>query len=70
MTIEGEINKVASNVALGRNMAGVHYRSDGDMGILLGEQVAIAYLRDLKDSYNENFDGWVLQKLDGSMEII
>ena len=70
MTVQGEINKLASNVALGRNMAGVHYRSDGDMGILLGEQVAIAYLRDLKDSYNENFDGWVLQKLDGTMEII
>jgi hypothetical protein len=70
MTIQGEINKVASNVATGRNMAGVHYRSDGDMGILLGEMVAIAYLRDLKESYNENFDGWILQKLDGTMEII
>jgi membrane-associated phospholipid phosphatase len=70
MTIQGEINKVASNVSIARNMAGVHYRSDGDAGILLGEQVAISFLRDLKDSYNENFDGWVLQKLDGTMEVI
>jgi len=46
ITLVGELNKLASNVALGRNMAGVHYRSDGDEGILLGEQVAIKFLRE------------------------
>ena len=30
VTIVGELNKLASNVALGRNMAGVHFRTDGD----------------------------------------
>eukprot|EP00964_Phaeocystis_antarctica_P117571 scaffold81387_cov36-Phaeocystis_antarctica.AAC.1 len=29
-TIIGELHKLASNVALGRNMAGVHFRTDGD----------------------------------------
>ena len=30
VTIVGELHKLASNVALGRNMAGVHFRTDGD----------------------------------------
>jgi membrane-associated phospholipid phosphatase len=46
MTVNGEINKLASNIAIGRDWAGVHYRSDGVKGILLGEQVAIEYMKD------------------------
>ena len=44
-TIVGELNKLASNVALARNMAGVHYRCDGDCGLLIGEKVAEEYMR-------------------------
>src|SRR5262249_53063887 len=28
LTVGGELNKIAANVAIGRNMAGVHWRSD------------------------------------------
>ena len=28
LTVGGELNKLAANVALGRNFAGIHYRSD------------------------------------------
>jgi hypothetical protein len=28
ITIHGELNKLASNISMGRNAAGVHYRSD------------------------------------------
>ena len=70
ITVLGEFNKLASNIATGRNMAGVHYRSDGDLGILLGEELAISYLFDLKQTYNETFDGWNLTKFDGSNIII
>jgi hypothetical protein len=71
MTVDGELNKLASNIANGRNMAGVHYRSDGDEGIILGEKVAISYLRDLALSYNESgFTGFKITKLDGNIEII
>ncbi len=28
LTVAGELNKVAANVSIGRNMAGVHWRSD------------------------------------------
>ena len=66
MTVLGEINKLASNMSLGRNMAGVHYRSAGDKGLSLGESVAIAFLKDLKGTYNERFTDWQLTKFNGS----
>ena len=60
VTICGEINKLASNVAFGRNWAGIHYRSDAIQGILLGEQVAIKYLEDMfSTSVVNNVNGTV-----------
>jgi membrane-associated phospholipid phosphatase len=58
LTVEGELNKLASNIAIGRNIAGVHYRSDGDQGMLLGEQVAVSMLRDYFKLYAEEFCSW------------
>ncbi|MGH9799315.1 MAG: vanadium-dependent haloperoxidase, partial [Blastocatellia bacterium] len=40
LTVGGELNKLASNIALGRDTAGVHWRSDGIEGLKLGEAVA------------------------------
>jgi len=45
MTVNGELNKLGSNVALARDFAGVHYRSDSDLGIKLGEAYALEFLR-------------------------
>ena len=45
MSVNSEINKLGSNVALGRNWANVHYRSDGDIGMIIGEEVAIQYMK-------------------------
>jgi hypothetical protein len=69
MTVNTELNKLAANIALGRNSAGVHYRSDGDDSMELGERVAIAYLKDLAQSYvreNDTFAGFTLRKFDGT----
>jgi membrane-associated phospholipid phosphatase len=66
LTVGGELNKVASNVALGRNIAGVHWRSDGTESLKLGEAVAISVLRDHKSCFNEKFDGFSLTKFDGT----
>ncbi|MEM9015260.1 MAG: vanadium-dependent haloperoxidase [Pseudomonadota bacterium] len=66
LTVGGELNKLASNIALGRDWAGVHYRSDGIDGLLVGEQQAIGLLSDLSRTYNETFDGFTLTKFDGS----
>ncbi len=66
MTVGSELDKLASNIALGRNFGGVHYRQDGDEGILLGEKVAIAYLQDHLLSYTENrFTGYTLTRRNG-----
>ena len=46
MTVGGELNKLAANIAMGRNFAGIHYRADADHGMRLGERVAIACLQD------------------------
>jgi membrane-associated phospholipid phosphatase len=51
LTVGGELDKLASNISLGRDWAGVHYRSDGTQGMLLGEQVGIAILRDWKAAH-------------------
>jgi hypothetical protein len=48
ITIHGELNKLAANVAIGRNGAGVHYRSDYTVSLILGEEVAISILKELK----------------------
>jgi hypothetical protein len=56
LTVGGEINKLASNIAVGRNFAGVHYRSDYVESIYLGEQVAIAILEQQNDLYLEEHE--------------
>lgn len=74
MTVVGELNKLASNVALGRDWAGVHYRTDGESGIMAGEQFALAYLRDKLRETREDEMGlmgaWTLQKFDGTFVTI
>ena len=66
LTVGGELNKIASNVANGRNIAGVHWRSDANESLKLGEQIAIGILREQRPCYNEVFNGFSLTKFDGS----
>ena len=58
LTVEGELNKIGVNVANGRNIAGVHWRTDGRESMLLGEQVAISMLQDTQRTFNENRDNF------------
>lgn len=67
LTVGGELNKLAYNIAIGRDAAGVHYRASGINGMLLGEQIAIGILRDYRKTYNENFNGFSLTKFDGTV---
>lgn len=66
LTVGGELNKLAMNIGIGRNVAGVHWRSDHSASITLGEQVAIGVIRDYIGTFNEPFDQLFLQKFDGS----
>jgi len=65
LTVKGEIEKLAFNVAFGRNFAGIHWRSDATGGIRLGEEVAIAVLQDLVNTFAEDFDGFRFTRFDG-----
>ena len=55
LTVEGELNKLAGNIALGRGWAGVHYYSDYWESFRLGEQVALGILEEQKLCYAEPF---------------
>jgi hypothetical protein len=55
LTVGGELNKLAANISLGRNAAGVHWRTDYEESIKLGEQIAIGILQEQKLTYNEDF---------------
>jgi hypothetical protein len=66
MTVGGELNKLAANVAYGRNVAGVHWRSDGYESMRLGERIAVSLLRDQKLTYLENLNSsWSFKGFDG-----
>ncbi len=67
LTIGGEMNKLAANIAMGRTHAAVHWRSDYKNSLRLGEEIAIRVLRDQKPMYNECFNGFTFTKLDGTV---
>jgi hypothetical protein len=55
LTVEGELNKLAANIAIGRNWAGVHYYTDYIESFRMGEEIAIGLLEEQKLTYRENF---------------
>jgi hypothetical protein len=56
ITVNGELNKLAHNISFGHGIhAGIHWRSDSDSSIQMGEAVAISILQDRAQTYNEPF---------------
>ena len=51
LTLEGELNKLAANISIGRNMAGVHYFSDYYDSLRMGEEIAIGMLEEQALTY-------------------
>lgn len=51
LTLEGELNKLAANISIARNMAGVHYFSDYYDSLRMGEEVAIGILEEQALTY-------------------
>ncbi|HEX7239009.1 MAG TPA: vanadium-dependent haloperoxidase, partial [Longimicrobiaceae bacterium] len=64
MTVGSELNKLAANIAIGRNAAGVHWQTDYSEALLLGEQVAIRILQEQSILFNEG-GGFMLTRFDG-----
>jgi len=66
LTVGGELNKVAANIAIARNMAGVHWRSDYQQSIYLGERVALHILKRQRHDYHEKDWSFSLRRFDGT----
>lgn len=70
LTVNGELNKLAHNISFGHGIhPGIHWRSDTDSSIELGEAVALSVLRDRIRTYNEKFSVQ-LTKVDGTIATI
>ena len=70
LTVNGELAKLGHNVSFGHGIhAGIHWRSDTDTSLLLGEAVALSILRHKARTYNEPFT-IELTKFDGSTATI
>jgi len=65
LTVGGELNKVASNIASARNFGGIHWRTDFTEAVRLGEAVALGVLEEQKATYNERFN-LTVTKFDGT----
>lgn len=64
LTIQGELDKLAMNIANARNVAGVHFYTDYYESLRLGERVAVSVLEEQMAMYDEvvsmtftSFDG-------------
>ncbi|MDZ8139168.1 MAG: vanadium-dependent haloperoxidase [Nostoc sp. DedQUE04] len=66
LTVGGELNKLAANIGLGRDSAGIHWRTDAAASLALGEAIAISILRDEKLTFREKFAGFTFTKFDGT----
>src|SRR5438552_1635642 len=56
ITVNGELNKLAHNISFGHGIhPGIHWRSDTDSSIQLGEALAISILQNRALTYNERF---------------
>ncbi len=51
LTVGDELNKIAANISIGRNMAGVHYYTDYIDSLVMGEKIAIGVLLEQSLAY-------------------
>ena len=66
LTVNGELHKLAHNISFGHGIhAGIHWRSDTDYSMLLGEAVTLTFLQDQAWTYKEDF-AITLTKMDGT----
>jgi hypothetical protein len=64
LSVGGELDKVAANIAMGRNFAGIHWRTDYAEAVRLGEAIAIGILEEQAITYAEG-GSFTLTRFDG-----
>jgi hypothetical protein len=70
LTLEGELNKLAANISIGRNMAGVHYFTDYYDSVRMGEEIAIGMLEEQALGYSTDPFVMSVPTFDGGVERI
>lgn len=53
LTVQGELDKLAANIAIGRNFAGVHFYTDYYESLRAGERIAVGILQEQMLTYRE-----------------
>lgn len=66
LTIQGELDKLAANIAIGRNMAGVHFYSDYFDSLRMGERIAVGILMEQAPTYGDYMET-TFKSFDGDM---
>jgi hypothetical protein len=64
LSVGNELDKLAANVAIGRNALGIHYRSDYWESVKLGEEIALGILEEQGATYSEG-GSFTLRRFDG-----
>ncbi len=54
LTIQGELDKLAANISIARDMAGVHYYTDYYESLRLGERIAVSIIEEHLSMYSES----------------
>ena len=64
LSTQGELDKLAANISIGRNFAGVHFYTDYYESLRMGERIAVSMLQEQMATYREpvsmrftSFDG-------------
>lgn len=70
LRVGDELNKLAANISIGRNMAGVHYYSDYIDSLRMGEEIAISILQEQSIMYPKDPFHVSLTSFDGKRVII
>ncbi len=66
LMVDDELDKLAMNIGVGRLFAGVHWRSDHEHAVRLGELIALRVLQDLSRTYSEDFSGYRVRTFGGN----
>jgi hypothetical protein len=66
LTLGSELDKLAENCALGRDTAGVHFRTDSLAGLRIGEAAALSLIRDRVIAVGDGGPTYRLTTVDGA----
>ncbi|MFP2903542.1 hypothetical protein ACLESD_00395 [Pyxidicoccus sp. 3LFB2] len=69
LMLHDELDKLAANIGVARLFAGVHYRSDHDNAVRLGELAALRTLVDWTRQYPETFPGFNAQPINAEVPL-